>query len=204
MTLKKNPVGSYGYGQGSPKNVVDAYRDKLISEICQDLDVRRSETIVICMNLTGDFNKASVIRAANAFLAKEVILVGKRRLDRRGAVGTHHYEHILHEPDTSFFEELKQEGYTIFPIDNVKEYEPKRIDNYKLPLKCAFVFGEELLGLSDEVISQCNAPMLYIPQYGSVRSINVAQAAAITLYEYTRQHPDVQSAAPSTLLADES
>lgn len=203
MKSQKNPVGSYGYGEGSPKNVVDAYRDKLVKEICEDLDTRRSNTIVICMNLTGDFNKASVIRAANAFLAKEVILVGKRRLDRRGAVGTHHYEHILHREDTSFIDDLIADGYTVFPVDNIKEYQPKRIDRYSLPEKCAFVFGEELLGLSDEVIKQCNAPMIYIPQYGSVRSINVAQAAAVVLYEYTRQHPDAQSASPSTLLADD-
>ncbi|MDO5044855.1 MAG: TrmH family RNA methyltransferase [Coriobacteriia bacterium] len=201
---KKKEMGTYGYGLGSPKNVVDAYRDKLVSEICSDLDARRSPCIIICMNVSGDFNKASIIRASNAFLAQEVIIVGKRRIDRRGAVGTHHYEHISHKEDTSFFADLINQGYTIFPIENVPEFNPQRIDTFELPYKCAFVFGEELLGLSEDLVKQCNGATLYIPQYGSVRSINVAQAAAIALYEYTRQHPDAQSAAPSTLLSKES
>lgn len=188
----QNAPGTYGYGAGVAKNVVDKYRDKLVSEICADLDARRSSVIAICMNLSGDFNKASVVRAANAFLIKKVYLVGKNRFDRRGAVGTHHYEHIEHKLDCSFFEELKAEGYTIFPVDNIHELKPLAISKQSFPEKSAFVFGEELLGLSQEIIQACNGPLIYIPQYGSVRSINVAQAAAIVMYEYTRQHPLAQ------------
>lgn len=191
-----NPPGTYGYGQGTPKNVIDAYRDKFIQEICADLDARRSPVVAVCMNLTGDFNKASVVRAANAFLIKEVVLVGERRFDRRGAVGTHHYEHISHRPDLSFVHDLIAQGYTVFPVDNVERFDPVPVFDVRLPLKSAFVFGEELRGLVEEDVAHCNGPMLYIPQYGSVRSVNVAQAAAVVLYEYTRQHPNAQGAPP--------
>jgi tRNA(Leu) C34 or U34 (ribose-2'-O)-methylase TrmL len=58
------------------------------------------------------------------------------------------------------------------------------------PWKSAFFFGEEMEGLLQEDIDVCNGPTIYIPQYGSVRSINVAQAAAIVNYEYAKQHRD--------------
>lgn len=189
---KKNKPGSYGYGEGLAKNVVDTYRGKLLAEICADLDSRRNEVIAICMNLTGDFNKASVVRAANAFLLRKVYLVGKFRFDRRGAVGTHHYEHIEHEENLDFLDELIADGYTIFPVDNIERLNPLPIMNCNFPLKSAFMFGEELRGLSEEEIARCNGPLIYIPQYGSVRSINVAQAAGIVMYEFTRQHPHAQ------------
>lgn len=192
MKQKKNPEGTYGYGQGTPKNVIDAYREKFISEICADLDAKRSPVVAICMNLTTDFNKASVVRAANAFLIHNVVLVGEKRFDRRGTVGTHHYEHISHQPDLTFVQDLIAEGYTVFPVDNVERFAPTPVFEVALPEKSAFVFGEELKGLTEDEVQYCNGPMLYIPQYGSVRSINVAQAAAVVFYEYTRQHPTAQ------------
>ena len=181
-------MGSYAFGSGNANNVIDEYKDKLMSEICETLDEKRTPLINICMNLTGDFNKASVIRANNAFIAKEVWIVGKRKFDRRGTVGTHHFEHVVFAEDLNGLPTLIDEGYTIFPVDNNPEYEPVPVFEVTLPEKTAFIYGEEMLGLSLEVIESCNGQALYIPQYGSVRSLNVAQAAAIMMYEYTRQH----------------
>lgn len=171
------------------KNTTDYYKKWETEAIRADLDSKRVPMVNICMNLTGEFNKSSVIRANNAFLGQEVWLVGKRRFDRRGTVGTHHYEHIKHAEDYApLFEKLIADGYTIFPVDNIESYDPKAIYDVELPEKSAFVYGEEMLGLSEELIQACNGKMVYIPQYGSVRSINVAQAAAVTMYEYSRQH----------------
>ena len=171
------------------KNTTDYYKRWETEAIRADLDKNRVPMVNICMNLTGEFNKSSVIRASNAFLGQEVWLVGKRKFDRRGTVGTHHYEHIKHaESFEPLFEALIADGYTIFPVDNIDSYDPKAIFEVDLPAKSAFVYGEEMLGLSEELINACNGTMIYIPQYGSVRSINVAQAAAVTMYEYSRQN----------------
>lgn len=40
---------------------------------------------------------------------------------------------------------------------------------------------------SEDVVALCDM-VVYIPQYGSVRSINVAQAAAVMMSEYNRRH----------------
>lgn len=49
------------------------------------------------------------------------------------------------------------------------------------------VFGRETKGLSPEIIETFSDQLVKIPQYGPVRSLNVATAAAIALYEGLRQ-----------------
>ena len=49
------------------------------------------------------------------------------------------------------------------------------------------VFGRETKGLSTEIIETYKDQLIKIPQYGPVRSLNVATAAAIALYEGLRQ-----------------
>ncbi|MDQ0942101.1 hypothetical protein QFZ67_003806 [Streptomyces sp. V1I1] len=42
-----------------------------------------------------------MVRTANAFLAKEIHIVGRRRWNRRGAMVTDRYQHVRHHPDTA-------------------------------------------------------------------------------------------------------
>lgn len=50
-----------------------------------------------------------------------------------------------------------------------------------------FVFGKETKGLDPELLLRNNARMVKIPQFGPIRSLNVATAVAIVLYEAIRQ-----------------
>ena len=50
---------------------------------------------------------------------------------------------------------------------------------------CLF-FGNETVGLEDEVVKQCNGSV-HIPMIGESFSMNVAQSAAVTLFEAARQ-----------------
>lgn len=169
-------------------NVAEMYKTWTMAEIRADLDTRRSGLVNVCMNLTKDFNKGSVIRANNAFSGEAVYLVGARHYNRIGTVGTHQYEHVF-SADT--LEEvvalLKEDGYTVYAVDNLPEHDPKNIWDVEFPEKSAFVYGEEQRGLQLEEIALCDA-MVYIAQTGSVRSLNVAQAAACIMSEYSRQH----------------
>lgn len=169
-------------------NADDRFYNMTTEQIKTALESERSDMINVCMNLTSDFNKSSVIRANNAFLGKEVIIVGKRRFDRRGAVGSHHYETIKHSLEIEpVIAELKASGYTVFAVDNTEAYNPQSVYKADIPEKSAFIYGEEQQGLSEDTIRMCDS-MIYIPQYGSVRSINVAQAAAVIMGEYNRRY----------------
>lgn len=50
---------------------------------------------------------------------------------------------------------------------------------------CLF-FGNETIGMEDEIIKKCDAS-IHIPMIGKSFSMNVVQAASVTLYEVTRQ-----------------
>lgn len=54
-------------------------------------------------------------------------------------------------------------------------------------MKSAFVYGSECDGLPQEIIDKCDE-MIFIRQDGSIRSLNVAQAAACVCCEYSRRY----------------
>lgn len=62
--------------QGDRRNVGDAYRYWTREAIVADLDLRRHDFHVAVENWGHDFNIGSVVRTANAFLAKEIHIVG--------------------------------------------------------------------------------------------------------------------------------
>ena len=184
-------ITSYSFGQdynGTNRNVADKYKHQLNDEIRADLQKNRSQCVNIFINLSGDFNKGSAIRSHNAFLGKEVYIVGRRKYDVRGTVGTFHFENVFHADNLrEVIDKLHSEGYTIFAVDNIEKFNPENIMDVELPIKSAFVYGEEGDGLSEEHIQMCDR-MVYIRQYGSVRSLNVASAATVIMYEYTKQY----------------
>ncbi|WP_134644431.1 TrmH family RNA methyltransferase [Weissella cibaria] len=184
------------------RNVTDFYKGRSDDEIRSDLDQRRGEMISIMQNLSHDFNKASAVRNSNAFGMRKLIFLnpenpaipdapeGIKKWDRRGSLGTQNYEHIEHRRVTDYqavFDQLHTDGYTIYAVDNTLGYQPQSLYNVIFPAKSAFLFGEERLGLADDLIVAADA-MIYIPQYGSVRSINVSVAHGIIAAFYASQH----------------
>lgn len=61
---------------GDRRNVGDEYRYWTREAIVADLDLRRHDFHVAVENWGHDFNIGSVVRTANAFLAKEIHIVG--------------------------------------------------------------------------------------------------------------------------------
>lgn len=173
------------------QNVIDRYKGMAAAAIKDDLDTRRGQMVSVFQNLGSDFNKATALRTHNAMGGKLVVFTGKRKVDRRGMVGQHHYTHATHGEDAlEVVRALQQDGYFVMGVDNQPEWDPKPIQKWEFPLKTAFVYGEEKLGLPDEVLEACDGT-LYIPMAGSVRSLNVASCAAMVMYAYQLQHPNI-------------
>ncbi|HJM28573.1 MAG: RNA methyltransferase [Acidimicrobiales bacterium] len=171
---------------GDTRNVVDKYRYWNREAIVADLDQYRHSFHVAVENWEHDFNIGTVVRNANAFMAKAVHIVGKRRWNRRGAMVTDRYQHVFHHASVKEFVEWSvAEAVTIIGIDNIPGSVP--IENSALPKDCVLVFGQEGPGLSDEMI-QATTQILAITQYGSTRSINAGVASGIAMYEWLSQH----------------
>jgi len=189
------PVGEHWdpelLAEGDRRNVVDEFRYWKHDAIVAALDERRHEFHVAIENWQHDLNIGSVVRCANAFLAKEVHIIGRRRWNRRGAMVTDKYQHVRHHPTVEdFVAWAEAEGIAVIGIDNFPDSVP--LETYDLPRKCVLVFGQEGPGLTDAVHEKAEAT-LSIAQFGSTRSINASAAAAIAMHAWIRRHVFHQS-----------
>ena len=171
---------------GDSRNVIDRYRYWSMEAIVADLDEHRHPFHVAIENWQHDMNIGSIVRSANAFAADTVHIIGRKRWNKRGAMVTDRYQHVIHhETVEAFTAWAGVEGLPILAIDNVPGC--VKIETYKLPERCVLLFGQEGPGLSPEAISASEA-VLEITQFGSTRSINASAAAAVAMHAWVMQH----------------
>ena len=171
---------------GDTRNVVDRYRNWTVEAIVADLDARRHPFHVAIENFEHDMNIGSVVRSANAFLAAEVHIVGRRRWNKRGAMVTDRYQHVRHhETVDDLIAFAGAAGLPIVAVDNVPGSVP--VDAAPLPRACVLLFGQEGPGLSEAALAAADQ-VIEIRQFGSTRSINASAAAAVVMHEWVRVH----------------
>jgi tRNA G18 (ribose-2'-O)-methylase SpoU len=174
---------------GDRRNVVDRYRYWRVEAIVEDLDTRRHDFHVAIENWQHDLNIGTVVRNANAFLAREVHIVGRRRWNRRGAMVTDRYQHVRHHATTAEFAAwAKERDLPIVGIDNLPGSAP--LERVALPRRCVLLFGQEGPGLSEAARAVCDR-LYSIAQYGSTRSINAGVASGIAMHAWIRAHADL-------------
>jgi tRNA G18 (ribose-2'-O)-methylase SpoU len=179
---------------GDRRNVVDRYRYWRNEAIVADLDGRRHPFHVAIENWQHDFNIGSVVRNANAFLADEVHIVGRRRWNRRGAMVTDRYQHIRHHPTIDDLTAwARGAGVPIIGIDVVPGAVP--LEATPLPRACVLLFGQEGPGLSGAALAACEV-VCSIAQFGSTRSINAGVASGIAMHAWVRAHAELGDAGP--------
>jgi tRNA G18 (ribose-2'-O)-methylase SpoU len=172
--------------EGDRRNVIDRYRYWTVEAIVADLDRTRHPLHVAVENWRHDLNIGSVVRTANAFNAATVHVVGNRRWNRRGAMVTDRYMHVLHHDDVADL--LRWAGERDLPVlgvDNLPGAVP--LEGYRMPGTCVLLLGQEGPGLSAAAHEACDV-VLSIAQFGSTRSINAGAAAAIAMHAWVRQH----------------
>ncbi len=172
--------------RGDRRNVADRYRYWTLDAIVAELDTRRHGFHVAIENWQHDFNIGSVVRTANAFLAAQVHIVGRKRWNRRGAMVTDRYQHVRHHDTVdALVVWAAVERLPLLGVDNLPG--AVALETATLPSRCVLVFGQEGPGLSQPMRQACNVT-LSIAQFGSTRSINAGAAAAIAMHTWVRQH----------------
>jgi len=169
--------------EGDRRNVVDRYRYWTVEAIVADLDARRHPFHVAVENWQHDLNIGTVVRNANAFLAAAVHIVGRRRWNRRGAMVTDRYQHVVHHDTIADL--VDWATIPVLGIDNLPGSVP--LPSADLPRACVLLFGQEGPGLSAEARAACSA-VVSIPQFGSTRSVNAGVASGVAMYEWVRRH----------------
>jgi len=172
--------------RGDSRNVVDEYRYWSVEAIRAHLDASRHPFHVAIENWQHDMNIGSIVRSANAFGARTVHIIGRRRWNKRGAMVTDRYQHVLHHPDVAdFVTWCRAEALAIVAVDNVPGSVP--IETHTIPRECVLLFGQEGPGLSGEALAAADLTV-EITQFGSTRSLNASAAAAVVMHAWVTQH----------------
>ena len=175
--------------EGDRRNVVDRYRYWTMEAIVADLDTRRHDFHVAIENWQHDFNIGTIVRTANAFLAAEVHIVGRKRWNRRGAMVTDRYQHVRHhESAADLAAYLHERGVRLLGIDNLPG--SAHLETMEMPRRVCFLFGQEGPGLSEDARAVCDGTFS-IAQFGSTRSINASAAAAIAMHTWVTTYADL-------------
>ncbi len=170
---------------GDRRNVVDHYRYWTVEAIVADLDRHRHDFHVAIENWEHDRNIGTVVRTANAFLAAEVHIVGRRKWNRRGAMMTDVYQHVRHHATVDdLLHWADDAAVPVIGIDNLPGSVP--IESAELPERCVLLFGQEGPGLSPAARAAAEQ-VCSIAQYGSTRSINAGVAAGIAMHAWIRR-----------------
>lgn len=170
-------------------NVLDSLKNLQVSEIAEYCANSSIPASVAMINIGGDFNLSTMVRNANFFGFSSVHYVGKKKWDKRGSVGTHHYTPMFHyKTEEEFIKVMSSTGRPLIAIENnIPAYKDITFDPFSFDFsnidEPIFIFGEENAGLSETVLMACSC-VLTIPTYGSVRSLNVGTTSGIIMSIY--------------------
>ena len=162
------------------RNVIDEFKYMLEEDIKKQLKKTAFPYAVLMENWINDFNISSYFRNANAFNAKEIFYSGIKKIDKRGMLGVHNYMDICFLPNKTDILSLKNK-YKFVGIDNIDGAIP--LDLYKWDSNSLMIFGSEGVGLTKDIIDLCDE-IVYIQQFGSVRSLNAATASGIVMNDF--------------------
>lgn len=143
---------------------------------------------IVLDNVRSMHNVGSVFRTADAFLMEGIWLCGftpqppHRDIHKTalGATETVHWQY--RQQATEVVKELKAAGYTIIAVEQVTGSIPLHHFNWDGHQKLALIFGNEVEGVQQSLIDLADV-CIEIPQLGTKHSLNVANAAAIVLWE---------------------
>ena len=166
------------------RNLIDEYKGLTNEQVFVALNNKRTPLEIAIENVEHDFNIGSIVRTANSFNVSKVHIIGKKKYNRRGAMCTDKYLEILHHPTIESF--LKtQENRELVAIEN-NTPRAKELHTKEFQKATTLIFGAENNGITEALLSKAH-DVRYIESFGSTRSVNVGAAAAIAMYEYTRQ-----------------
>ena len=162
--------------------VRDEYKGLATEEIKARLDKKRFPFAVLAANVAYDINIGSIIRSANAFLASEVVIFGRKKADLRGAMGAQNYENLIYVADSDELNAfLEKRAYSLVCFEDAPG--AVALPKFEWPENPIVAFGQEGPGLPEDLLARADATVV-IPQFGSMRSINVGVAAGIAMYDW--------------------
>ena len=148
----------------------------------------KTPLIVVLDNIRSLNNIGSVFRTSDAFLIEKVYLCGitakppHRDIQKTALGATETVEWEYFENTLDAIEKLKQEGCKIASIEQAENATMLNNFNTVSNEKLAIVFGNEVNGVTQEVIDESDV-VIEIPQFGTKHSLNISVSVGVVIWD---------------------
>ena len=133
-------------------------------------------------NISKEFNVGSLLRTAHCAKTKDFFLIGEKSYNTYSAVSSEKWTNVLYFKDLEeFLLCLENTTYNLVLVDQSPI--SKSLFEFNYPKSPLFLLGAEKGGLPS-IIKNNKYPILEIPQYGLVQSLNLSCAGSIVIYHY--------------------
>ena len=152
--------------------------------------LEKKNLVVWLENIRSMNNIGSGFRTSDAFLVREVILTGISARPphndiHKTALGAEDVVRWRYFKDNSdALDYLREAGYKIYVVEQAEGSIPLQDVTPGPEEKICVVFGNEVFGVSDEVMACCDR-CIEIPQFGTKHSLNVSVSIGIVLWQLT-------------------
>jgi tRNA G18 (ribose-2'-O)-methylase SpoU len=147
--------------------------------------------VVVLDNVRSTHNVGAVFRTSDAFRISEIHLCGitpkppHRDIEKTALGATESVSWKLFKETSDSILALRDSGYQIWCIEQVDK--SVSLENWTWNgEKIALVFGHEVFGVDDEVVSLSDGA-IEIPQSGTKHSLNISVSAGIVLWSFYRE-----------------
>ncbi len=143
---------------------------------------------IVLDNVRSFNNVGSIFRTCDAFLMQKIYLCGitgvppHREIHKTALGATESVDWQYFEKTIDAVKYLISEDYIVISVEQVENSIMLDKLNLEKNKKYAFVFGNEVLGVEQEVVDASNF-CVEIPQLGTKHSINIAVSAGMVLWE---------------------
>lgn len=149
----------------------------------------KTPLILILDHIRSLNNIGSVFRTADAFLIEKIYLCGitatppHKDIQKTALGATESVDWEYVEDTEELIKSLKKQHITILAIEQAED--AKMLNEFKVEAhqKYAFVFGNEVKGVQQNVVNCCNG-VLEIPQFGTKHSLNIAVSAGVCIWDF--------------------
>jgi tRNA G18 (ribose-2'-O)-methylase SpoU len=150
---------------------------------------KKTSAIVVLDNIRSIHNVGSIFRTSDSFLIEKIIISGytatpeNERMKKTALGSSDSVDWEYSDDIIETIKKLKKKDVKIISIEQADESIKIEKFNPLRGTKYAFIFGNEVDGVSDDIINVSDE-VVEIPQVGTKHSLNVSVAAGIVLWDF--------------------
>lgn len=167
--------------------------ERRISRITSVVESRQRDIVIVLEDVHDPHNSAAILRTCDAMGIQNVWYIfekekqyNPKKIGKATSSSANKWlDFQIFDSTKACIDELRKQGFAIAVTalhDNAISLSEKKFDEAKI----AIIVGNEHTGASELMIRSADT-ILQIPMLGFVQSLNVSVAAAILLWEVTRQ-----------------